>query len=293
MPLDAISSYADQMDKYGFIPANHAKPVFFPVKARRLFDEQGHELPGYLRIVREDTGDTLHVATDSYKVITNEEAFGAFEEALESSTLDLEGMRIGTDYANNGARCFRQYLLPAHQIEVKKGVSVALALIMMNSYDGSLRFRGQCGAYTFVCANTAIHGTDYAQFSARHTGAVDVKAAIAGLTKAAEEHIERTRRWKEWATIAISDQQAMQVCKALPQATDSLTDHLVHAWLRARDDGSAQSGPNAWTLYSVLTNWASHADSAVKGGRGQAKFDRHKRVAGLIEGKVWRDLVEA
>lgn len=294
MPLDALP-YQEQMEKFGFIAADHAAPKFFPVKARKLYDESGKELPGWLRIVREDTEQTLHVATDKYQVVTNEEAFGAFEEALEKSTLDRTNMRIGTDYAGGGARCFRQYLLPAHRVEVKTGVEVALRLLMMNSYDGSLKFRGQCGAYNFVCANTSISGTDYAQFAARHTGKIDVRAAIEGLTKAAEEHVETTRRWAEWPKIGVTDQQAMAVCKTMPLATDGLVDNLVHSWIRARDGGGPQSGANVWTLFNVLTQWASHVgmDQMIKGGNGQSRYEREKRVAKLIEGKVWRELAEA
>jgi hypothetical protein len=292
MPFDNLP-YADLVEKHGFIPANHAAPVFFPVKARRLFDDQGHELPGWMRIVREDTGDTLHVATDKYQVVTNEEAFGAFEETLAKSSLDLTDMRIGTDYAHFGARCFRQYLLPAHRVQVKPGVEVALRLLMLNSYDGSLRFRGQCGAYNFVCANTSIMGTDYASFAMRHTGTIDVPKAIAGLTQAAEEHILTAKRWQAWPHIPVSDAQAIAVCASMPAATETLTDHLVHAYLRARDDGSAQSGANLWTLYNTLTYWSSHGDTTIKGGRGQARFDREKRVAGLIGGKVWAELADA
>jgi hypothetical protein len=286
-------AYTDLMDQHGFIPADHAAPKFFPVAARRLFDEKGHELPGWRRIVREDDGTTLHVATDTYQIVSNEEAFGGFEDALKASTLDLTEMRIGTDYAAGGARCFRQYLLPAHRVEVKPGVEVALRLIMMNSYDGTLRFRGQCGAYNFVCANTSVMGKDYASFAMRHAGTIDIPKAIAGLTKAAEDHIEVTRRWKAWPKIAVTDGRAMDVIKALPQATETLTDHLIHAWLRARDDGGVQSGPNAWTLFNVLTAWGTHAESTVKGGKGQARHERETRVAKLIESKAWSDLVDA
>lgn len=288
-------SYAEQMEKYGFIAADHAAPKFFPVKARKLFDEAGKELPGYLRVVREDTEETLHVASDAYRIVTNEEAFGAFEEALSASTLDLTDMRIGTDYGARGARCFRQYLLPAHMVEVKKGVEVALRLLMMNSYDGSLRFRGQCGAYNFVCANTSVSGKNYSQFTLRHTGSVDVKSAIAGLTKAAEEHIETARRWKDWPQIKVTDPMAMEICGALPGATEGLISNLVHAWLKARDADGPQAGANAWTLFNVLTAWSTHADDqqVVKLGRGQAKFDREKRVSALLEAPAWRDLVAA
>jgi hypothetical protein len=290
MPFDG---YGDLADKYGFIPANHSAPQFFPVKARRMFDETGNELPGYFRIVREDTGDTLHVATESYKLITNEEAFGAFESALESSSLDLTDMRIGTDYANKGARVFRNYILPAHRVEVKPGVEVALSLVMQNSYDGSMRFRGQVGGYTFVCANTSVSGRDLASFGIRHAGTVDVPTAIKGLTSAAEQHLETVKRWRAWPKIAITDQTAMDTLKLLPQSTETLTDHLVHAWLRARDDGGPQSGANLWTLGAVLTAWGSHAETGGAGGKGQTRFDRQKRVAALLEGKAWAELEAA
>lgn len=292
MPFDNLP-YADLMEQHGFIPSDHAAPKFFPVTARRLFDEQGHELPGYKRIVREDTGDTLHVATDAYKIVTNEEAFGAFELALRESTLDLTDMRIGTDYSNQGARCFRQYLLPAHRVQVKAGVEIALRLIMMNSYDGSLAFRGQSGFYNFVCANTSVMGNDLASFRMTHTNSIDVPKAIAGLTKAAEQHDLESRRMKAWPQIGVSDSQARGVFEAMPQATDTLVDHLVHRWLKARDEDQHQGGANAWCLYNVLTAWSTHGEIKTQGGRGQIKHDRETRVRKLLEHKTWKGLVPA
>lgn len=293
MPLDAISPYADLMEQHGFIPANHSAPAFFPVAARKLYDETGQELPGYMRIVREDTGCTLNVATDSYKIITNEEAFGAFETALHESTLDLTGMRVGTDYANGGARCFRQYLLPAHVVEVKQGVSVALRLLMMNSYDGSLAFKGQVGAYNFVCANTSVSGVDFASFRMKHTGQLDVPKAISGLAQAAEAHVLEAARMKAWPQIGVSDAKAREVFGSMPQPTGMLVDHLVHRWLVARDTDPLQGGPNLWTLFNVLSAWSTHGENKVTGGRGQVKFDREQRVRRLIEGKVFKELADA
>src|SRR4051812_20805483 len=102
MPFDL--PYHDLMSEHGFVPADHHAPQFFPVAARRLYDEAGHELDGWKRIVREDTDKTLHVATDAYQVVTNEDAFGAFETALRESSLDLTGMQVATDYAGEGLR---------------------------------------------------------------------------------------------------------------------------------------------------------------------------------------------
>lgn len=289
MPLDAMNSpYAKQMEDFGFIPSDHSAPKFFPVECLRVFDEKGHELPGYKRIVRSDTGVTLNVATDSYQVVSNEEAFGGFESALAESSLDLTDMRIGTDYSHNGARCFRQYLLPAHTAKVGKS-DIALRLIMMNSYDGSLAFRGQSGFYNFVCANTSVSGTDLASFKMRHTGGIDVPKAIAGLAKAAEAHVLESARMQAWPQIGVSDTAARAVMETIPQSTKTLVDDLVHRWLKARDEDEVQGGPNLWCLYNTLTAWATHGERA----KSNIRFDREQRVAKLMQGKAWKELADA
>lgn len=290
MPLDG--SYADLMDQHGFIPANHAAPVFFPVEALKLYDERGEVLPDYKRIVRMDTGKTLNVTTDSYTVVTNEEAFGAFEVELRNSKLDLAGMRIGTDYARDGARVFRQYLLPAHQVEVKPGVAVALRLIMMNSYDGSMRFQGRAGAYNFVCANTSIAGTDIAGFKVKHTGEIDLSKAIGSLVAAAEAHVIETGTWKAWPHIKITDLGARALIQALPGGSRTLVDHLVHRYLVARDTDEKQGGNNVWCLFNVLTAWATHGEVDAKGGSAQIKADREASVRKLTELPMWKQTIE-
>jgi hypothetical protein len=292
MPFDNLP-YSELMERHGFIPANHAQPQFFPVAARRLFDDQGNELEGWKRIVNEETNKTLHVATDSYQVVDNKVAFGAFEDALRNSALDLTDMQIGTDYAAYGARCFRQYLLPAHQVEVRPGNVVALRIIMMNSYDGSMAFRGQTGAYSFICANTSILGTNYGKFSFPHRSGteIDVTGAAQGLITAAEAHVTTVGKWKRWPQIEVSDENAIRVFRAVPVANKSLVDHLVHAWVCARNDDGPQGGGNAWALYNVLTAWSSHGETGVQGGRAGITYEREGRVAKVIEGQVWRELL--
>jgi hypothetical protein len=281
-------AYSELMERYGFIPANHEAPKFFDVECRKIYDERGEELGGYKRVCRlyEGSAVTLHVASDGYKLITNEEAFGGFEDALRSSSLDLTDMHIGTDYSDCGARVFRQYLLPAHMVEVKPGVEVALRLLMFNSYNGSVGFSGQCGAFNFVCANTSISGNNIKSFKFRHSGNVDVRAAIGGLVEAAEEHVRTTRLWKSWPGIQLSDLQARDLIEALPMATKSLVDHLVHRWVLARHTDERQGGPNLWCLFNVLTSWATHGE-VREDGTAKVRFDREARVAKLTESKDW------
>jgi hypothetical protein len=292
MPFDNLP-YAEQLTRHGFVAANHQRPVFFPVSARKVFDERGDELPGWLRIARDDTGATLHLASDGYKVITNEECFGAFENAIAHSRLDSADMQIGTDFSHGGARVFRQYLFPRHMVEVKPGVEVALRIIMLNSYDGTMAFRGTAGAFNFVCANTAILGREVAGFRIRHSGAVDVTKGIESLVDAAEAFVDETARWKAWPRISVTDQQALDVFHALPQSTDSLVGDLSLRWLRARDGDAVQGGANAWCLYNVLTAWATHDKTRSADTFAATRYEREVRVRKVIDGKAWKALVEA
>lgn len=288
MPLDAPMTYHQMMERDGFVPANHAKAQFFPVELRRLFDDRGVELEGWRRVVRTDTDATLYVHSDSYKLVSNEECFAAFEEALAASSLDTADMRVATDYAAGGARVFRQYLLPGHRVQVKPGVEVALRLLMFNSYDGSVAFTGRSGAYNFVCANTAVSGRDFASFRMRHAGEMDVGKAIKGLTEAAERYVADAARWRSWPEIAVSDLQAIAVFREFPSPTDALTNELTRRWVEARDQDERQGGANLWCLWNVLTAWATHgSESRVQ------RFEREARVAKACEGATFRRLAGA
>lgn len=290
MPFDALpTAYADLMDKHGFIPANHANLNFERVEIRDLYDDRGDKLEGWQRIVNVDRGNTIHVVTDKYELVPNEVCYAAFEQALHSSTLDLTGMRIGTDMTHGGGRTFRQYLLPAHNVPVKPGVDVALRIIMLNSYDGTMAFRGLAGAFNFVCANTSILGNKAADFTLRHTGTIDIAGAAQKLVAAAEGFVQETEGWKVWPEIHVTDAQAIEVFKTIPAASESTVEHLSLQWLRARDGDSAQSGPNAWTLYNVLTAWATHTVSKSNGAA--ARFQRDGAVRKVIDGKTWKELV--
>ena len=285
----------DVLERYGFVPANHTKPQFFPVSVRPVYDERGMELPGWKRVQRDDTGTVLAVHTDSYRLITNEEAFGAFEDALRHSSLDLNGMRIATDYANGGARVFRQYLLPAHMVEVAPRVRVALRLLMFNSYDGTVAFKGMSGAFNFVCANTCVVGKEFASFKMKHINgsvALDLHKVATTLVHAAEQFEVEAQRFRDWHNIRISPihhaEQVERVFRAIPQSTTALVEHLTTQWLRAATSDGPNNGETLWALYNVLTAWATHAVPA-KGGQS-TRFDRELRVAKAIESDAWAAL---
>src|SRR5262245_10889095 len=177
--------YDDVMDRYGFIPFNHKRPAEFPVQLQDIFDARGQIIPGHKAVMRGDSGDTLAVHSDKYALVPYQQHFDAFEKAIRESALKSDDMRIGTDYADNGAKIFRQYLFPQHtKILNNHGQErpIAFRLYMFDSYDGSTAFQGACGFFDFVCANSSIFGEEVDRVRFKHLGDMNGK-----VEKAAEK----------------------------------------------------------------------------------------------------------
>jgi hypothetical protein len=280
--------YDGLQEKYGFIPMNHEAPVFFPIGENGVYDDKGRLVPGYKRIERGDTGDTLAIHTDSYKLVPYERHFELFENAIRAAKLPTPV--VGTDMEKNGAQIFRQYLFPdfTHEIEGRAGKhDVALRIVMFDSYDGSSAFIGKCGYFDFACANKAFIGMALGDVKFRHVGDMDAKVRVAAeqLAEAASEFPRTVSRMKAWSGVRLVAQQVEAIAKALPQANRGLVDHLVSRWAKQDED-------SLWGVHQVLTSWASHGDGdRVVPARTQA--DRGKRIQTLIEGRDWKMLEPA
>lgn len=274
--------YIDLMDRYGFVPANHAAPAFFPVELVPL-TAAGRIVEGWRALMRTDTGAVLHCWQDGYKLVPHQDATAAFDAAIEASSLDTTGMRVATDLTHDGCRLFRQYVLPAHSVEVRPGDVTALRIVGFNSYDGSLAVSWRGGGYRFVCANTAVIGRDVATARARHSAGLDMEALARGMVAACSLYVAETARWTRWAGVRVDTDAAVRLLRALPGASDALLGQLTAVWVQAREDDTL------WSLFNILTHWASH--EPVRGGNRMAAVQaRQERVARLIDGRAWTEL---
>jgi hypothetical protein len=278
--MDVQTSFASLMDQHGFIPMNHEKPSFFPVNTDHVYDGLGKVVPNYKRVVRGDSGDTLAIHTDSYSLVPYEEHFEMFEEAIRNSGLPIGGMRVGTDMSDNGARIFRQYLLPevTHEID---GQRIALRIVMFDSYNGTAAFTGRSGFFNFACANQSFFGKSLLNVKFKHTGDLHgrVKEAAEALTMSAVSFQEEAKRLEKWPTVQVDAVKATLLLQALPQGNRTLTNELTARFARENNN-------TLWDFYNLLTYWATHGVNA------KTSNDRSKRVLDLVEGKDWK-LVEA
>lgn len=277
--------YMDKMETYGFVPANHQAPNFFPVELVPV-EAGGRTVEGWRALVRSDTGAVLHCWQDGYRLVAHEAATAAFDRAIAASGLDTAGMMVATDLTHDGRRLFRQYVLPAHGVEVRPGDRTALRIVGFNSYDGSLAVSWRGGGYRFVCANTAVIGRDVATARARHSAGLDMDALARGMVAACELYVAETARWKRWAEVGVDTDAAVRVLRALPGASDALVGQLTTAWVTTREDDTL------WNLYNCLTHWATHGE-ARGANRMATVHARQERVARLIEAKPWKVLEDA
>lgn len=287
MPLD-VTPFYDQMSQFGFIPSNHVKPNWFPVEIGDVYDVRGKPIPNYKRVYRDDTGDTLAVHSDKYRLISYEKTFTAFDEALRTSGLNLDGMHIATDLTHNGARCFRQYLLPGHSVDVGDGDVTALRIIMFNSYDGSTMFSGMAGGYRFICANMSVLGNDLVRIGVKHIGNNDkdnkIELTIARLVAETAKAIKKIENMRKWQDIKITYDQVQQAMLDFPQVSDQLANNIITNMSVACHD-------NLWQFYNTLTAWSTHTET--KQNHAATRSAREKRVGMFIESPAWRYLEHA
>jgi len=259
--------------------------MFFPVDLANLTVDCA-TLPGWKAVRRTDTGDILHVHSDSYKLVPNEEIYGAFNEAIEkASAIDTSGMLVHDDMSHGGARAFREYVFPAVTAKVGTDDALALRMVVFNSYDGTTAFRACAGHYRFVCANTAVIGKHLADFRRRHTAGFEIGDVAKIMAQAAETFIEESRRYEAWAERQISMGEAIDVIRAMPSMSDQLFGHLLQR-IPTDDD------LNLWGLYNTLTAWATHVDGDKLNARA-VRDQRERRVAKVIDCPAWKQLEAA
>ena len=274
----------DENNKYGFVPMNHIAPSPFDINVTDICDVEGNNIPGYKRIERADTGDTLAVHQDNYTVLEYGEANRTIEEVIAESNLISGNMLVHEDMSANGAKYWREYVFPSHEVAFPDGSSQALRIVTKNSYDKSSSFNATAGAFRFVCANGALIGETAGSFSLRHTRNIErqFQSHLDSLIGIAETFDIAMTRQLKWPEIKINHADFPEMLmKGMPQCTENLANQMLAAFISEE--------PNMWDAYNVLTAWASRPS---KGDR-KTISDRQERVAKLTTSKAWYELEAA
>ena len=171
--------------------------LFFPVELVPAHAMLGNSFiqSDYQAVVRTDTNEVLGIHGAGYNLVRNAEVYGAFDDALRYSSLDLNGMIVRDNLSHNGARAVRTYIFPEYRFPVGRvGDLVDMQLRVVNSYDGSLAFSAIVGAYRLVCTNGLVIGEKIAQTYSKHTESFDLQSILAKLNGAIQAYSENTKR---------------------------------------------------------------------------------------------------
>jgi len=146
----------------------------FTVDKKKLYDENGNEIPGWFRNVRSDVGNVLGIVTGKYNIVQNEDAFDFVNNIIGSG---IEFEKGGTFH--QGKAVWVEAKLPG---EYKIcGDSVDSHIVFINSHDGKGAVKACMVPNRLACSNQINHALKTAtrSWSIIHSSKVDTRIAEA------------------------------------------------------------------------------------------------------------------
>ena len=240
-------------------------------------------------LLNSNTGEQLSVVGDNYhNPLSHAEQFRTVERNIVNSKLDLSEMTRTIDVSHNGARAYARWTFPAHQIDVGGTGLVNLEVLSRNSFDNTWPTVMEGGAYRLVCTNLMVLGTVIAYSKQRHTKNINYEGGAIQVMNCLTAFMAESEKWNHWYNTKITDAQAFRifakVCdnkhalassEAIEDGSANLYDvldkatknkdgsdkkrgGLTNLWRLWRFHYKPGIGDNLWSLYNVLTDWATH-----------------------------------
>jgi phage/plasmid-like protein (TIGR03299 family) len=197
-------------------------------------------IDGWNMLTRDDTGDVLHVAKDTYQIVQNDIGHEIFEALSVGATLD-DGTG-GT--VKNGAMCYL-----SARVDTAYGVKgddspIYPYIVVTWTHDGTGAFQSRATTVRVVCWNTLSLSETEAKnsgrnFTFRHTAKIldrieDAKQAISGAKDATAKFVELGN---ELAAIAITEsirEQFVEWFIPMPESKFIISDRVLDNVLDAR-----------------------------------------------------------
>ena len=240
---------------------NGDSPLYFPVYERPAMftgkDGTLFEAPNHKHIVRMHNGApvSLAVVGKNYKVLHNKELCEGIEDTfMESMTKEeLDGVTRRDKISYLGGQSIRDYIFPNINTDIgSKASNVAFRVIVINGYDGASSFKFYHGAIDFFCTNGMVSGV-YDMMVKRHTSGLTIPSLTDRLRKSIDIFYRQAETWKHWVKKVISDEDAEQCFKAMPNISDRRVQQLMHQF---RIECQTH-GRTIWAMYSAATYYAT------------------------------------
>jgi len=269
-----------------------SSPMYFPVESRTISVNDQEGLPekadGFQAIVRTDTNEVLSVQGRNYKVIPNEPLFRGFDDALQSSGMDLSGLQIDDQVNYGGRRVIRHYRFPMITSEPRINDIVQLRISVINSFDSFNAFSAQVSGLRLWCLNGAVSLHGSTSVYGRHTSGFDNTRALSKINEAVERYMTAATDWSEWSERELTETEARTALEAFPDMNPTLLQRLEQAWKVE----SGHAGSTVWALYNATTRWSTHTQvrKSSEPNRESIVMDRERRVRQFMNGRAFKKL---
>jgi len=191
----------------------------------------------------------------NYKLLKNRELCEGIEDTfMETLTKEeLNGVTRKDSISYMGGTSIRDYIFPNIRVDIEsKQSDIAFRAIVINGYDGSSSFKFYHGAIDFFCTNGMVTGS-YDMTVKRHTSGLEVPKLTKTLRNSIDIFYKQADQWKQWVGKVISDEDAEECFKAMPNVSERRIAQLMRQFLIE----CSSHGRTVWALYSAATYYAT------------------------------------
>lgn len=226
-------------------------PADFPVALRPVHYSDDHDfraVPNRLAVVREDTGDTLAVVSDRYRLVPHQRILDLVGQAIEP--LDVGPVPRGVYVDRGGARMRAIFKFPALAEEVLPGDEICPCLRIRNTYDGTSRIAVHIGAFRFVCTNLAVGGGGVfaGGFMSVHAGEIPIEEIGEQLASYLTGFEAIVALYRHWAGQTLAEEGFRIILDALPKRPAAAIG----------EEAARMRIETVYAAYNVATRHATH-----------------------------------
>jgi hypothetical protein len=236
--------------------------TYFPVEivdAQEYFEEQGCDLftnNVFSQIVL-NGNQLLGVHGSAYTLISNRELIQPFITEL-NGMFGEDGYHVEVKNFDNRRFDYR-FIVDNEDLKVMKHDNVKVMLKLTNSYDGSVRNKGEVSYYRQICSN-GLHAwvADDNIVMKKHTSGNIIVTSDLG--KAFEESKNKIEKFKKMHERVLTEDEIemmnMQVeqFKAFPKKKIELVGSIIQKEQKLL----GVDGPTAWLYYNAVNNIIEH-----------------------------------
>ncbi len=231
---------------------------------------------------RTDTGQELGVHGHGYQAVAPKHMIDTTRAIIERSDLNTRDIEERIRTSHDGARCFVQYTLPAHNYITPDGDTASLSLLATRSIDGTFPFMISAAAIQSACTNLQVFmGGEVAVYKAKHTKGLNIEHGANIIVKALDVFENQRELWQQFQNQFVSSNEAfIEICKGvgsehlINELVDSAPDYVIannknkaknahYIWTKYQMY-KARLGANRWALYNAFTDWSTHSEGYTK-----------------------------